>query len=136
MTEIKLGKDISFYYISGTLDLFRLGILLLLTSQSFPGAFAAPASQFVNQILGVFSHVFRHYIPCTHVVACRDINKDFATGTQRLAAQCFGSAPQEWAEPTEEVAEKIAYFVSSLKVERVGVDRTDPRGCKSTSCLI
>jgi len=104
------------------------------------GAFAAPASQFANQLLGGFSHVFRHYIPggCrVSRAAFSDISKDFATGTQRLANHCFGPAPQEWADPAEEAAEKIAYPVSALKVERGGVDGTDPRGGgKSTSSLI
>jgi len=139
VTEVKLGKDVHFYYFSrDTLVLFVLGTLLL-TSHSLPDAFAAPASQFANQILCEFSHVFIHYIPGTHVVsrlACSDIGKDFATGTQRLAAHCFGSAPQEWAESTEEAAEKIADPVSALKVEWGGVDGTDPRGGKSTSSLI
>jgi len=73
--------------------------------------------------------VFRHYIPGGRRVgwaAFSDIGKDLATGTQRLAAHCFGPAPQEWADPTEETAEKIVYPVASLKVERGGVDRTDP----------
>jgi len=83
--------------------------------------------------------VFRHDVAVTRVssqLACRDIGKDFGTGTQRLAAPCFGSAPQEWLDPTEETADKIAYSVSSLKIERDAVDRTDPRGGKSTSSLI
>jgi len=92
------------------------------------GAFAAPAPQFPNQILDVLIHVFRHYIPGTHVVTCRDIGKDFASGTQHLAAHCFGTKPKEWAEPAKEDAEAIAYSVSSLKVQRGGVDGTDSRG--------
>jgi len=107
---MKLGKNVPFYYFSrGTLDLFRLGILLLLllpTSHSLLGAFAATAFQFANQSLGGFSHLFRDYIPGTHFVACRDIGKDFATGAQRLAAHCFSPAPQKWAVPAKEIAEK------------------------------
>jgi len=83
--------------------------------------------------------VLRHDVAGTHVIsrlACRDIGHDFATGTQRLAAQHFGTAPQEWADPTEETAEKIAYPVSSLKVERGGIDGTEPRGGLSTSSMI
>jgi len=38
--------------------------------------------------------------------------------------------------PNEEVAEKIADRMYSLKLERSGVDGTDPRGGKSTSSLI
>jgi len=72
--------------------------------------------------------MFRHYIPGTQVDACRDIGKDFATATQRLAPH--------WADPTEKAAEKIADLLSSLKVERGGVDGTDPRGGKSTSSLL
>jgi len=94
------------------------------------GAFAATTPPFANKILGGFSHVFRHN------VACRDIGKDFATATQRLVTHFFGPAPQEWADPTEEPAEKIADPVSSLKVDTGGVDGTDPRCGKYTSCLI
>jgi len=138
VTEVKLGKDVPFYYFSlGTIDLWTILTLLLTSHRLTVGEFAAPAPQFANQILGGFSHVFRHYIPGTHVVACRDIGQKFATGTQRLAAQCFGPAPKGWADPTEEAAEKISDPVSSLKVERGGVDGTYPRGGgKSTSCLI
>jgi len=57
--------------------------------------------------------------------AFSDIGKDFATGTQRLEPHCFGSAPQEWADPTEETAEKITDPASWLKVEPGGVDGTD-----------
>ena len=83
--------------------------------------------------------MFRHDVAGTHVVnrlACRDISKDFATGTQRLAAHCFGHAPQEWTDITEETVEKIADHMASLKVERGAVDGTEPRGDKSTSSLI
>jgi len=87
-------------------------------------------SQSSNQILGGFSHVFGHYVPGGHRVgrlAFSDICKDLGTGTQRFAAHCFGPAPQEWADQTEKVAEKIAYPVSALKVERSGVDGTEPQ---------
>jgi len=87
-------------------------LLLLLTSRHSltVGAFAATIPQFANQILGGSSNVFRHYISGSRRVgraAFSDIGQDFATGTLRLAAHSFGSAAQEWAEPTEETAEKI-----------------------------
>jgi len=94
------------------------------------GAFAAPGPQFAKQLLGEFSHVFRHYIPGGRRVdraAISDIVQDLATGTQRHAPRCLGPALQEWADPKEENAEKIADPMSSLKVERGGVDGTDPR---------
>jgi len=110
------------------LDLFGTILPLPLNFHSFTvGAFAAPALQFANQILGGFSHVFRHYIPVTHVVACRDIGQNFATGTQRLASHCLGPVPQDLANPTEETVENIADPVSSLKVERGRIDGTDRR---------
>ena len=128
MTEVKLRKDVPFYYFSrGTLRL--LPPLLTSRHSLSVGAFTAPAPQFANQLLRGFSHVFRHYIPGGRRVgraAFSDIGQDLATGTQRLAAHCFGPAPQEWADPTEEAAEKIADPVSSLKVERGGIDGTVP----------
>jgi len=63
VTEVKLGKEVPFYYnFRGTLDLF--GTILFPTSHHSltVGAFAAPASQFPNQLLGGFSYVFRQYI--------------------------------------------------------------------------
>jgi len=50
-----------FYYFSrGTVDL-RANLHLLLTSHRLTvGAFTATASQYADQILGGFSHVFRH----------------------------------------------------------------------------
>ena len=130
MAEVKLGKGVPFYYFSrGTLDFFRLSAPLL-TTRRVPAAFTATKTQFANQILGGFSHVFRQYIPGSRWVgrlALRDIGQYFATGTQSLAAHCFGPAPKELADPAEETAEKIADPVSSLKVERGGVDGTDPR---------
>ena len=68
---------------------------------------------------------------CIGSLALSDIDKDLATVT-RLADHCFGHARQEWADPAEEIADPV----SSLKVERGGVDRTDLRGGKSTSSLI
>jgi len=139
VAELKPEKDVPFYYFSGMLDLLRLVNLFLHNSDSLPGTFAGPASQFANEILGRFTHVFRHDVAGTHVSsihACRDIGKDFVTDTQILATHCFGLTPQEWSDPTEETAEKIAYPVSSLKVERSIVDGTDPWGGKFTSSLI
>ena len=94
------------------------------------GAFAASAPQFAKQILGGFRYEFRQYksVRCRVVrSAFSDINKDLATGTQRFKAHCFVPATQEWADPTEEPAEKIAYFLASINVERSGVDGTVPR---------
>ena len=111
---------------------------LLLTSR-FSSLFAATTSQFANQILGIFSHVFRHYIPgglCVGKAAVSDMGQDLATGTQRLAAHCLRPAPLDWAHPGEEIAKNISYSVSSLKVERGGVDGTDTRCGKSTSIRI
>ena len=83
-------------------------LLLLLTSRHSltVGAFAATIPQFANQILGAFSYLCRHGRRFCRA-AFSDIGQDFATGTLRLAAHSFGSAAQEWAEPTEETAEKI-----------------------------
>jgi len=75
MTEVKLGKYIPFYYFSrGMLDFLGLGAPLL-TTRCLPGAFATTTSQLPNQILGGFSHVFRHYIP-----GSRCVRKDLDTG--------------------------------------------------------
>ena len=98
MPGVKLGKDVPFYYFSrGTLDLCRiLPPLLLLTSRHSLTvvAFAATASQFANQILGAFSYLCRHGRRFCRA-AFSDIGQDLATGTQRLAAHCFGPALQE-----------------------------------------
>jgi len=107
--EVKLGKDVQFYYF------FRRTLLptpIFLTSRHSlrAGAFTASAPQIVNKPLGGFSHVFRHYKPGSRRVrraAFSDIGQDLATGTQLLAAHLFGPAPQEWADPTEETAEKM-----------------------------
>ena len=135
---MKLEK-IPFYFSRGTLRLLSPPLLLTTRHSLTVGAVAAPAPQFANQLLGGFSHVFRHYIPGGRRrvgrAAFSDIGKDLATGTQRFAAHCFGPAPQEWADPAEEIAEKIAYPVTSLKVERSGVDGTDPRCGKYATCL-
>ena len=74
--------------------------------------------------------MFRHYIHggrrfCR--TAFSDICQDLATGMQRLAGHRFGAASQDWADPAEKAAERIADSVSSLKVERGRVDGTDPR---------
>ena len=126
---MKLGKYVPFCYFSrGRLDLWTILLLLLTSRHSLTvGAFAAPASQFANQLLGGFSHVFRHYIPggCrVSRAAFSDISKDFATGTQRLANHCFGPAPQQWADPAEEAAEKNC--LSRVRAEgRAGRSRRD-----------
>ena len=128
---MKLGKDVPFYYFSrGTFDLFGTNLLPTSRHSLTVGAFAVPALHFANQILGGVSHVFRHYYSGGRRVgraAFSDIGKVLATGTQRLAGHCFGPAPQECANPTVEPAEKIAFPVASLKVERGGVDGTVPR---------
>jgi len=131
VTEVKLRKDVPFYYFSrGTLDLSTI-LPLLLTSHSLNvGALATSASQFANQILGVVSHVFRHYIAGGRRVsraAFSEVGQNFATGAQRFAPHCLGPARQDWADPTEVTAEKIANPVAPLKVERGGVDVTDAR---------
>ena len=54
--------------------------------------------------------------------AFSDIGKHLVIGMQSLGAHCLDTAPQEWAKSAEEAAEKIADPVSSLKVERGGVD--------------
>jgi len=111
VTEVKLGKDASFYYFPwGTLDRLRLwppGALLLTSHCRLSGAFGAPNSQFAYQILGEYIHVFGQDISSTHVVAFRDIGQVFATGTQRIAAHCIFPAPQDWADPAEDNAEKL-----------------------------
>jgi len=103
VTEVKLGKDIPFYYFSRrTLDLFGTNLPLLLPTSRHSltvGAFPVPASQFANQLLGGFRHVFRLYIRGSRRVgwaAFSDIGQDLATGKQRPAAHCFDPVPQEW----------------------------------------
>jgi len=122
VTEVKLGKGVNFYYFS------------LITSR-LHGALATATSQFANQNFCGFSHVFRPDVSSTHVVAFRDIGQDLATGTQRLVAHCVGPAPQEWADPAEEIAEKFADPLSSLKVKRDGIDGTDSRSSKPATSL-
>ena len=140
MTEVKVGKDVIFIFSLGTLDLLRVWPPHPLTfHHRLPGAFAATTPQFANKILDGFNHVFKHDVAGTRVfsrLACRDIGQNFASGTQSLEAHCFSPSPQKWAVPAEENAEKIADPVASLKVEGGGVDRTDPRGGRSTSILI
>jgi len=134
VTEVKLGENITCYYFSRcTLDLsepFFFFVFFLHPSTTSPWFVCGPGSQYANEFLGGFSHVFRHYIPGgRHVggAAFSDIVKDLANGMQRLAAHCFGAAPIDWPEPTEDPAEKIAYSMAPLKVERGGVAGTDPR---------
>jgi len=121
VTEVKLGKYDLFYYFSrGMFRLLPPPLFLTFRHSITVIAFTASAPKFVNQLLGGFSNVFRRYIPGSRFVgkaALSDIGKDFATSTQRLARQCFGPAPQNWTEPTEDTAEKIAYTVSTLKAE-------------------
>ena len=120
MTEVKVGNYVPFYY-------FSLGtpwtlLLLLLTSlySLTLDAYAAPTSQFANQILSGRINVFRHYIPGGRRVgraAFSDIGQDIATSKQRLKPHCLGPGPREWADPAEETAQKIADHVSSLMEE-------------------
>ena len=109
VSKVKLGKDVPFYYFSwGTFETILL--LRLPSSHNITvGAFAAPAPQLPNQVLGGFNHVFKHYVPGGRRVgraAFSDIGQDFATVGLRLAPQCLGSAPKDWADAAEETAEK------------------------------
>ena len=70
--------------------------------------------------------MFRHYIPGGRRAgrdAFSDIDKEIATDTPRLAAYCFGTAPQDWADPMEETAEKIPTRV--LAEGRAGRSKRD-----------
>jgi len=107
VTEVKLGKVFPFYYFSrGTL--FRPP--LIYRQRRSVVAFAAPAPQCANQLLGGFSDIFRHYIPGSRRVgraAFSDIVQDLATGTQRLAALCFVPAPRSGRTQEKRVPKKL-----------------------------
>jgi len=117
MTELKLGKDVHFYNFSrGTLA----NILpQLLISHSLTVVRLRPRTR--NLLINFYadSVTCLDTIPSSRRVgraAFSDFGYDLATSTQRVAPHCLGPASEEWADPTEETAEKIAEPAFSLKV--------------------
>ena len=136
MTELKLGKDVSFIiFYEGTLDLFRLKtLLLLLLLPTFRHsltvvAIAVPVRNLLNKF-------WADSVTCLDTISPAVVVSVglLSTISVRILPPVYNvlrptALPRstEVGGPSERGCRKIADPVSSLSIERGGINGTDPR---------